>query len=179
MAFLQFVLREVVIFLLLALLVVVPFRLFVAQPFVVQGASMEPTYHNGEYLIIDQLSYRFSEPKRGDVITFRYPNDPSLFFIKRIIGLPGETVEVDGETVTVTTPGEGTFTLVEPYANNDGTLNVRTRYTLDEGEYFVLGDNRPRSSDSRIWGPLPKENILGKAFVRLLPLTNIDYLGNK
>lgn len=176
MAVLQFVLREIVIFLLLAVLIVVPFRLFVAQPFIVQGASMEPTYQNGDYLIIDQLTYRFNDPKRGDVITFRYPNDPSTFFIKRIVGLPGETVMVDGTRISVTTPGVGTVELVEPYANNDGVLFGRQTLTLDEGEYFVLGDNRPRSSDSRVWGALPEENILGRAYVRLLPLTNIDFV---
>ena len=176
MAFLKFVLREVGIFLLLAVLIVIPFRLFVAQPFVVQGASMEPTYINGEYLIIDQLTYKFSEPKRGDVITFRYPEDPSVFFIKRIVGLPGETVVVEDETVTVTTPGVGTVQLVEPYAKFDGPLFGRQSLTLGSDEYFVLGDNRPRSADSRVWGALPKENILGRAYLRLLPLNTIGYL---
>ncbi|XKT75120.1 MAG: signal peptidase I [Patescibacteria group bacterium UBA2103] len=179
MAFIKFVLREIVVFLLLAVLIVVPFRLFIAQPFIVQGASMEPTYVNGEYLVIDQLTYHFNEPKRGDVITFRYPNDPSVFFIKRIIGLPGETVVVDDETVTITDPGVGTFELVEPYAKFDGPLFGRQSVTLGEDEYFVLGDNRPRSSDSRVWGALPKENILGRAYLRLLPLSHIDYLPGK
>lgn len=176
MTFLKFVLREVAVFLLLAVLIVIPFRVFVAQPFVVDGASMEPTYHNGEYLIVDQLTYRFSEPKRGDVITFRYPKDPSTFFIKRIVGLPGETVVVDNETVTITTPGVGTIQLVEPYAKFDGPLFGRQSLTLGSDEYYVLGDNRPRSADSRVWGVLPKENIMGRAFVRLLPINNIDYL---
>lgn len=179
MAFLTFVLREVVVFLLLAVLIVIPFRLFVAQPFVVDGASMEPTYANGEYLIIDQLTYRFAEPKRGDVVTFRYPEDPSVFFIKRIVGLPGETVVVDDERVTVTTPGVGTVELVEPYAKFDGPLFGRQSTTLGDDEYFVLGDNRPRSADSRVWGALPKENILGRAYLRLLPLDTIDYLPGK
>lgn len=179
MAFIKFVLREIVVFLLLAVLIVIPFRLFIAQPFIVQGASMEPTYVNGEYLVIDQLTYHFNEPKRGDVITFRYPNDPSVFFIKRIIGLPGETVVVDDETVTITDPGVGTFELVEPYAKFDGPLFGRQSLTLEEDEYFVLGDNRPRSSDSRVWGVLPKENIMGRAYLRLLPLSHIDYLPGK
>jgi signal peptidase I len=176
MTFLKFVLREVTVFLLLAVLVVIPFRLFVAQPFIVEGASMEPTYLNGEYLIVDQLTYKFSDPKRGDVITFRYPEDPSIFFIKRIIGLPGETVVVDDETVTITTPGVGTVQLVEPYAKFDGPLFGRQSLTLGDDEYYVLGDNRPRSADSRVWGVLPKENIMGRTFLRLLPITNIDYL---
>lgn len=179
MAFLKFVLREILVFLLLAVLIVVPFRLFIAQPFVVQGASMEPTYVNGEYLVIDQLTYHFNEPQRGDVITFRYPEDPSVFFIKRIIGLPGETVLVEDETVTITDPGVGTFELVEPYAKFDGPLFGRQSVTLKDDEYFVLGDNRPRSSDSRVWGPLPKENIMGRAYLRLLPLNNIEYLPGK
>lgn len=137
---------------------------------------MEPTYVNGEYLIIDQITYRFNEPKRGDVITFRYPEDPSVFFIKRIVGLPGETVVVDDEIVTVTIPGVETIQLVEPYAKFDGPLFGRQSLTLEDDEYYVLGDNRPRSADSRVWGALPKENIMGRAFLRLLPITNIDYL---
>ncbi|MBL1434319.1 signal peptidase I [Candidatus Wolfebacteria bacterium] len=176
MTFLKFLFREILVFLFLATLIVIPFRLFIAQPFVVQGASMEPTYMDSEYLIIDQLTYKFNEPKRGDVITFRYPKDPSVFFIKRIVGLPGETVVVDDETVTITTPGVGTIQLVEPYAKFDGPLFGRQSLTLGVDEYYVLGDNRPRSADSRVWGVLPKENIMGRAFLRLLPITNIDYL---
>ena len=176
MAFLNFVLREILIFILLAVLIILPIRIFVAQPFIVQGASMQPTFESGEYLIIDQLSYRLREPERGDVITFRYPEDPSVFFIKRIVGLPGETVVVDDDRVTITTPGVGTVELVEPYANLEGPLFGRQTLTLEEGEYFVLGDNRPRSSDSRVWGALPEENIMGRALFRLLPVTNIDYL---
>lgn len=175
---LKYIVRELVTFVLLALLIVVPFRLFIAQPFVVQGASMYPTFETGQYIIIDQLSYRFGEPERGDVITFKYPEDPSVFFIKRIIGLPGEKITVDGDVVTITQPGVGTFVLTEPYANFDGPSFGRQTYELGEDEYFVMGDNRPKSSDSRLWGPLPEENIMGKAFFRLLPPTEIGGLGN-
>lgn len=178
MSFLKYIVRELATFVLLALLIVVPFRLFIAQPFIVQGASMFPTFETGEYIIIDQVSYRFGEPERGDVITFRYPEDPSVFFIKRIIGLPGEEVTVDGDEVTITQPGVGTFVLTEPYANLDGPSFGRQSFVLDEDEYFVMGDNRPKSSDSRLWGPLPEENIMGKAFFRLLPPTKIGGLGD-
>jgi signal peptidase I len=166
---------ELLKFALIAVVIVAPIRFFVAKPFVVSGASMYPTFDNGEYLIIDELSYRLREPERLDVIIFRYPKDPSDFFIKRIIGLPGETVEVSGSGITITTLSGETLTLEEPYVVNEGNGSYR-KVVLDIDEYFVLGDNRPESSDSRIWGALPEENIVGRAFVRLLPLQNIGIL---
>ncbi len=161
-------LAEIVEFALLALLVVLPVRWFIAQPFIVSGASMENTFHSGEYLIIDQVSYKLGDPERGDVIVFRYPKEPSKYFIKRIIGLPGDTIDIQGSTVNLTTADGNTLTLDEPYIRS---MNEETNLTttLQTGEYFVMGDNRDASSDSRIWGVLPEENIIGKAFVRLFP----------
>jgi len=162
-------------FLFLLIFIVIPFRMFVAQPFVVSGDSMVPTFENGEYLIVDQLSYRLSEPQRGDVAIFRYPNDPSKFFIKRIIGLPGETVTVEDTTVRISIPGESRpLTLEEPYVNDNEFGSVTQ--TLDLDEFFVMGDNRNISFDSRSWGALQKEDIVGRAFVRLFPLSHINYL---
>lgn len=159
-------------FVLIALLIVIPVRLFVAQPFVVSGASMVPTFQDGEYLIVDELSYRFEKPERGDVIIFRYPNDPSKFFIKRVIGLPGETVNVEGNVVTVKAVGEKDFrTLEEPYVKSLSYSNNHTE--LKTGEYFVMGDNRGSSLDSRAWGPLPDSFIKGRPFIRLLPVTRL------
>lgn len=150
----------------IALLVVLPIRLFVANPFIVSGASMTPTFEDGDYLIVDQLSYRFDEPRRGEVVVFKYPRDPSKYFIKRIIGLPGETVSINKGIVTITNETTKT-TLIEPYviykSGGNGT------YSLGEHEYFVMGDNRPASSDSRVWGALPEENITGRALLRLYP----------
>src|SRR3989344_3657008 len=107
--------REIVKFSVVALLIVVPVRLFVAQPFIVSGASMEPTFESGEYLIIDELSYHFSEPGRGDVIVFRYPRNPRDFFIKRVVGLPGETVSIQSGTITIEPKGGEVIVLKEPY----------------------------------------------------------------
>lgn len=160
----------------LALLVVLPIRWYVAQPFIVSGASMEETFHNNDYLIVDQVSYRFEEPKRGDVIIFRYPRDHSEYFIKRVIGLPGETIAIKGQNVTIWNDEhkEG-LTLDEPYAQI-GEKDNDVRRTLGPDEYFVLGDNRDHSSDSRVWGVLRKDEIVGRAVLRLFPPTQIDYL---
>lgn len=166
---------ELLKFALIAVVIVVPVRLFVAQPFIVSGASMDPTFHNGQYLIVDELTYRFDDPKRGDVVIFKYPKDPTQFFIKRVIGLPGETVQVSQDGVTITTKNGDTFELDESYIVNHGN-GKGTTVTLDEDEYFVMGDNRPESSDSRLWGTLPRENIVGRAFLRLLPIEKVSLL---
>lgn len=159
---------ELLKFALVAIVIVVPVRLFIAQPFIVSGASMIPTFQNGQYLIVDELSYRIATPSRGDVIIFRYPKDPTQFFIKRVIGLPGETVRIQlGSVYIVETSGKE-IVLNEPYIINQGNGRDMS-VTLNPGEYFVMGDNRPESSDSRIWGVLPRQNIIGRAFVRLLP----------
>lgn len=161
---------EVFKFAVLALVIVVPFRLFIAQPFIVSGASMSPTFETGEYLVIDQVTYRFEQPKRGDVIVFRFPNDPSKFFIKRIVGLPGEVVELANGYTTIMDPATGdTITLDEPYLVTDRTDDHLT-VTLASTEYFVMGDNRSASSDSRVWGPVPRHDIVGRVLVRLLPM---------
>src|SRR3989338_3809347 len=133
---------EILRFSLIALLIVVPVRMFIAQPFIVSGASMEQTFHNGEYLIVDQVSYHLHSPERGDVVIFRYPRDPSKYFIKRIIGIPGDTITEE----------------------------------LGDREYFVMGDNRDESSDSRVWGVLQEERIIGKAFLRLFPPQVFDVM---
>ena len=164
---------ELLKFALVAVVIVFPIRLFVAQPFIVSGASMEPTFDNGEYLIVDELSYRLQEPKRGDVVIFRYPKDPSQYFIKRIVGLPLEKVRISGENVFVVTPEGETFTLEEPYVTNEGNGRAM-QVELEAEEYFVMGDNRRESSDSRIWGALPRENIVGRALLRLLPLDEAE-----
>jgi len=161
---------ELLKFALLALCIVLPIRLFVAQPFIVSGESMVPTFHNGEYLIVDELTYRFSEPERGDVVIFRYPKDPSQFFVKRVIALPGEVVRVSDSGIQVTTADGASVTLTEPYVTHSGNGGTR-EYSVPKDEYFVMGDNRPESSDSRAWGFLPRKNIVGRALVRLLPVS--------
>ena len=169
---------ELVRFAVIAILVVIPIRIFIAQPFVVSGASMSPTFLNGEYLIVDEISYRLEDPKRYDVVIFRYPNDTKKFFIKRIIGLPNETVEINGNTVTIINEEhkEG-FNLDQPFVKNISNNNIH--YELKNDEYYVLGDNRNQSSDSRYWGAVQEKLIVGKAFLRLLPIKKIDIFPGK
>jgi len=166
---------DLVKFAAIALAIVIPIRMFVAQPFVVSGDSMFPTFHNGEYLIVDELSYIIKGPHRGDVVIFRYPNDPSRFFIKRIIGMPNEKIIMKDGVVSITNAENPKgFTISEPYI--DEKFSSTDTYTTGPDEYFVMGDNRNRSSDSRIWGILPRKLMIGRAFLRLLPINNIDYL---
>lgn len=164
---------DIVKFALITLAIIIPFRMYIAQPFIVSGESMFPTFHDKEYLIVDELSYRFHDPARGDVVVFRYPDDPSKFFIKRIIGLPGETVTVSNGKVYIKKDGEQTE-LAEPYLKVQTLKNVTT--TLAEEQYFVMGDNRMVSFDSRYWGPLNIKFINGRALVRLFPPSAISYL---
>ena len=150
-------------------------RFFIAAPYLVQGASMDATFHSNDYLIVDRISYRFAEPQRGDVIVFRYPRDPSRSFIKRVIGLPGETMVLDGHSVRViNTAHPDGFVLDEPYVGSRNTHENHLRITVSDAEYFVLGDNRDESADSRIWGLLPREDIIGRALVRLYPFHDIN-----
>lgn len=159
---------------LLIVVVVIPIRVFVISPFVVDGESMHPTFENLDYLIVDELIYDFHAPTRGDVIVFRYPGDPSVFYIKRVIGLPGETVSINHGIITITKTDGTKLTLNEPYVvAEDATYTKNVSLTQDE--YFVMGDNRPNSSDSRIWGPLPKKNIIGRVDLRLLPITESGF----
>lgn len=163
-------------FVILAALIVIPIRMFVFQPFIVSGESMYPTFNNADYLIIDELSYRFHTPERGDVVVFRYPNDPSRFFIKRIIGLPGETVVFKDRSVYIKNIDHPDgMKLDEPYLTQITIPGENTEVPVIDDHYFVMGDNRGFSSDSRAWGLLPRENITGTAKLRLLPVNNISY----
>ncbi len=167
---------EIVRFSAIALLIVIPIRMFIAQPFIVSGASMEHTFHNGEYIIVDQISYYLHNPERGDVIIFRYPKDPSKFFIKRIIGIPNDTITIENSTVSITNDEyPNGFTLNEPYIKSMKP-GMKIVEKLGGREYFVMGDNRDESSDSRVWGVLQEERIVGKAFLRLFPPKKIDFL---
>lgn len=153
----------------LIVVVVIPIRLFIISPFVVDGESMHPTFKNLDYLIVDEIVYAFVAPARGDVVVFRYPGNPSVFYIKRIIGLPGEVVAINRGMITITSLSGEVQQLKESYIVNDDATYTK-KVTLNPGEYFVLGDNRPNSSDSRVWGPLPRKNIVGRVDLRLLPI---------
>lgn len=155
---------------LIALVTVFFIRTFVVQPFLVSGASMEPTFSNGHYLLVDEATYRFRAPERGEVLVFRYPGDKSSFFIKRLIGLPGETVTIHNGSVSVTT-ASGTFTLSEAYLPPQLKTSGEVVTKLGTDEYFVLGDNRNNSFDSRNWGKLPKDDIIGLVRLRIFPFS--------
>jgi len=158
----------------IAAIVVVPIRYFVFQPFLVKGASMEPNFHDGDYLIIDELSYRLRNPERGEVVVFHYPFDPSQRFIKRVIGLPGETVAVKNGQVDITAEDGTTVVLPEPYVQgiytSTGNAISNAGLTLKSDEYFVLGDNRAHSFDSREWGLVNRKFIIGRTVLRAWPL---------
>ncbi len=165
--------REFIDTALLILFVLIPIRLWVAQPFIVVGSSMYPTFHGGDYLVVDEISYRFKDPKRGDVIVFRPPVNPKDHFIKRIVGLPGETIEVTNNIVVIKNKEHPTgIILEEPYVSSE--RETSKSLTLGEDEYFVMGDNRKDSADSRIWGVLKKEKISGRALIRLFPFSDIE-----
>ena len=170
--FLSFI-WEIAKIVIIALIIVVPIRYLIFQPFFVKGQSMEPNFETGDYLIVDELSYRLRTPERGEVVVFKYPNDTSQRYIKRIIGLPGETVVIENGKVEILNQ-EGNKVLNE---SNYLPSNILTlgdfRITLGEDEYFVLGDNRFSSSDSRRWGTLPRNDIIGRVFLRAWPFASL------
>ena len=181
---------EIIKVFLLAVVIIMPIRIFLFQPFFVQGASMEPNYHNGEYLLVNEFGYKhtdvglpnntffsvepFRELNRGDVVVFRYPKNPSQFFVKRVVGLPGERIIIEDETITIYNDEYTTGRALDEseYLKD---MNLRGSYdqVLGASEYYVLGDNRDHSHDSRSWGPLDKEYVIGKVFFRAWPLTRL------
>jgi len=171
-------LLELVQVLAISLAIIIPVRYFLVQPFYVKGASMEPSFWDHEYLIIDELSYRFKQPARGDIVVFRYPADPKQFFIKRIIGLPGETVEVAGGQIKIYNDKHPNGKVLDEKMYLDQDYTAMTRIvTLKSDEYFVLGDNRIASLDSRIFGPVKREYIVGRVWLRGWPLESWKVFG--
>ncbi|HNP74811.1 MAG TPA: signal peptidase I [bacterium] len=152
----------------ISLAIILPIRYFLIQPFYVKGASMEPNFYDHEYLIIDEISYRFSDPGRGDIVVFKYPKDPSQYFIKRVVGLPGEKIEIKEGLVFI--DGQ---TLREDYLTDDILTQLPLggygEVVLAEGEYFLLGDNRSQSLDSRTFGPVARDFIIGRTWLRGWP----------
>lgn len=164
---------EIIRYALIVALIIIPIRTFIAQPFIVSGNSMYPTFHNGEYLIVNELAKYQGAYLRGDVVILRYPVDPSKYFIKRVIGLPGETVTITNGAIAITSPLHASpIILSEPYVKNP--KDDSSSRTLADQEYFVMGDNRAQSSDSRVWGPVTKNLMDGKVFLRLFPFTAIN-----
>lgn len=154
-----------------ALSIFVVVYLFLIQPHEVKGSSMEPTFHNNEYILTDKISYRFADPQRGDIIIFKAPNNPEVDYIKRIIGIPGDRVKIDGGEVYINDQR-----LDERYITETtilipgGLLREGIQITIVPDTFFVMGDNRTHSSDSREFGPIDRSSIIGRAFVRYWPL---------
>jgi signal peptidase I len=171
---------------LLSLVIILPVRYYLIQPFFVKGSSMVPNFHDKEYILVDKWTYRLGAPERGDVIIFRYPDNPKEYFIKRILGLPGETVVAgnDNEVVVYNSRYPEGFTVFErqylPETNptycGTNTTYCGTRVTLGEDEYYVMGDNREHSSDSRFFGPVHISYFAGMAWLRLWPLDKISFI---
>ena len=171
----DYFLIEIIKFTIMVLVIVIPIRTFVAQPFIVSGASMDPSFGNGQYLIVDQLSYRLEDPKRDDVIIFKFPKDTSTYYIKRIIAIPGETLSMsEGKVAIYNKEYPDGFILDEPYITENHKTSDTFEIKLGPTEYFVMGDNRPQSSDSRSWGPLDSKYIVGRPFLRLIPFSKIS-----
>ncbi|MDO8425735.1 MAG: signal peptidase I [bacterium] len=164
-------LLEVIRVVVIALAIIIPIRYFLVQPFYVKGASMEPNFEDHEYLVIDEVRYRLRDPERGDIVVFRYPFDPGQFFIKRVIGLPGERVEIGGGAVRVSNAEHPNgFQLVEPYLASGVETPGQRMVALGVDEYFVLGDNRTQSFDSKDFGPIKRRAIIGRAWLRGWPV---------
>lgn len=169
---------ENVVYIVIAVLLALVVQKFIIRPFVVNGASMDPTFKTGDYLLIDEVTYKFREPARGDVVVFKAPPEPTKFFIKRIIGLPGDTITIKGSTVTIVDKYHPKgFVLSESFISHPGSNDMTIK--VPEDQYFVMGDNRSGSFDSRSWGTLPKANLRGRALLQLLPIKNADYLPGK
>ena len=165
---------EIIKVILISLAIIIPVRYFLIQPFYVKGASMEPNFFDHEYLIINEISYRLGGPERGDIIVFKYPRDTSQYFIKRIVGLPGETIQIkDGNVTVYNKDNSSGTTLTEKYLDSEvKTFGDRT-VSLGSDEYFMLGDNRLASFDSRSFGPVKEKYIVGKVWVRGWPFDKI------
>lgn len=169
---------EIIIFILIALAIVIPFRKFIAEPFIVSGASMDPTFETGHYLIVDKLSYRFNDPKRGDVIVFKHPvYNQEKYLIKRVIALPNETISIKNGVISIhNKENPADFTIPDSHVIEKNMKDESITRTLEKNEYFVMGDNRANSSDSREWGPLDEDSIVGRPIIRLFPFSQIKIL---
>lgn len=162
---------ELVRVIVISLAIILPIRYFLVQPFYVKGASMEPNFYDHEYLVIDEITYRFRDPERGEIVVFRYPADPSQFFIKRVVGLPEETVVIGSGAVTIkNNEHQQGIKLDESYLFASPTTQGVKEVRLGQQEYFLLGDNRSASLDSRHFGPVLRAYIVGRAWLRGWPL---------
>lgn len=161
----------------IALAMFVIMYLFLFQPHQVRGNSMYPNFHDGEYLLTDKISYRLGSPKKGEVIIFRAPRNEEYDYIKRIIGLPGDVISVKNGKVYINNSLLVESYLPEDYQTFGGNFAGENQVVIiPENQYFAMGDNRSHSSDSRDWGPVPKENIIGKAWLRYWPVNRLGLI---
>ncbi len=150
-------------------------RYYLFKPFYVKGASMEPNFYEKEYLIIDELSYRFREPERGEVIVFRYPENPKEYFLKRIVGLPGETIKISGGQIVIYNGEHPEGILMdEIYLPEEMRTEGERTIKIGDTEYYVMGDNRQNSFDSRRFGPIDRSLIVGRAWLRGWPISRAE-----
>ncbi len=171
----------------IAIVIVIPFRMFIAEPFMVNGESMDPTFDSGHYLIVDRITYRFKAPERLDIIVFDYPKEAvkytentNIYLIKRIIGLPGETLNIkDGKVTVINKEHPEGIIIPDNFVIDSHRTNENLDITLGPTEYYVMGDNRANSLDSRKWGPLEEKYIVGRPILRLLPFSKIGILPGK
>jgi len=167
-------LREIVESLVIAVVLALLIRAFAFQPFYIPSGSMEPTLQIQDHIIVNKFGYRFWEPERGDIVVFKYPLNPKKDFVKRLIGKPGERVEVRNSKI-----------IVDGREIKEDYLPAGIRYPdfgpvlVPENNYLMLGDNRNNSDDSRVWGPLPRQNIIGKAMLVYWPLDRVRLLKEK
>jgi len=173
--------KEIIKVVIISAIIVIPIRYYLIQPFFVSGSSMVPQFHNGEYLIIDEFSYKNNAPQRGDVIVFRYPLKPSEFYIKRIIGLPGEKAQLKNEQVIIYNKDNPWGMVLDEtgYLEKGEITKGNVDLILGDNQYFVLGDNRQFSSDSRYWGTLDKKLIIGKVWIRAWPFNEARVFSEK
>ncbi|KKU97516.1 MAG: Signal peptidase I [Parcubacteria group bacterium GW2011_GWB1_48_6] len=171
---------EVAKAIIISLAIIIPVRYFLVQPFFVKGPSMQSTFQDGDYVLIDEISYRFQAPERGDVVIFIAPNEPDEHYIKRIIALPGETIQIrDSKVIIFNKKNPKGFALDESgYLDSNQITRGELTQKLDGDDYFVMGDNRLHSSDSRVWGLLNHKLITGRVFFRALPLAKIETFGS-
>ena len=168
---------EVIKIVVISLAIIIPIRYFLIQPFYVKGASMEPNFYDYEYLIIDEISYRFHEPARGEVVVLEDPRNPARFFIKRVIGLSSERVVIDNNIITIYNPEYPDGLVLDEiyYLESSVKTSGKVDVTLGEEQYYVLGDNRSASLDSRVIGPIGKDDIVGKAWLRAWPFSRLEH----
>lgn len=153
--------------------------LFIMQPNQVQGASMKPNFHGGDYILTSKITYKFRQPERGDVIVFKSPKNPDIDYIKRVIGLPGETLMIkDGDVYINNQLIPENYTATETNVWQRGFINEEEPITIPQGYLFVMGDNRKNSSDSRMFGPIPMTDVIGYVFYRYYPPNKIGLIKN-